>query len=254
MDLKTLLKAAFKLRNLALLVLIVGVYWITRNIPFALIGAAGYLYFMMQMLNDEGFKRELKLEQQLEGIQKLNNACSSLYRNVFNRLPGGMRDRVRNVYKEKEALVSYFIQDNSDPLRQKIAEQALNLVIAYFKLIYNYNIRIREFSAINSQRVVERINNNMKKMNFLSNPRAKADLERAVELDQKLLERVKNEKSQLETISSRLDYIESAILMFKHQIISRDDSDPALSDIDSVVNEAIALDNVLTSRNQKLKL
>jgi len=59
----------------------------------------------------------------------------------------------------------------------------------------------------------------------------------------------------LETISSKLDYIESAILMFKHQIISNASTEPIAEDIDNVINEAIALDNALTShRNEKLRL
>ena len=73
-------------------------------------------------------------------------------------------------------------------------------------------------------------------------------------MDEKLVERIEKEKSDLEMISSRLDYIESAILMFKHQIISNNDLDLDIKDIDTVVNEAIALDNVLSNKNKKLVL
>jgi len=75
-----------------------------------------------------------------------------------------------------------------------------------------------------------------------------------VELDEKLVEKINKEKSELEMISSRLDYIESAILMFKHQIMSNEDLDPDIKEIDTVVNEAIALDNVLSKKNEKLIL
>ncbi|MFZ5989526.1 MAG: hypothetical protein ACOYWZ_20710 [Bacillota bacterium] len=254
MSLRTFLKAALKLRNLALLALIVIVYGITSVIPFALIGAAGYLYFIMQTLKDEDFRKELEHEEKLEGIQKLNERCSRLYLSVLNKLPSLLRNRVRNVYKEKEELVVFFNQNSTDQLRQKIVEQALSLVIAYFKLIYNFSLKQKELNAINIDRVMERISTNNRKLSFFKNPKAVTDLQRAVELDEKLLERVKNEKSEIETISSRLEYIESAILMFKHQIVSRDDADPALTDIDNVVNEAMALDSVLTNRNEKLKL
>jgi len=79
------------------------------------------------------------------------------------------------------------------------------------------------------------------------------DLERAVELDEKIIERINNEKIELETISSKLDYIESAILMFKHQIISNASTEPIAEDIDNVINEAIALDNALTSHRNENK-
>jgi len=102
---------------------------------------------------------------------------------------------------------------------------------------------------------VERINANKRKLQLLTNPKAVEDLERAVELDEKIIERINNEKIELETISSKLDYIESAILMFKHQIISNASTEPIAEDIDNVINEAIALDNALTShRNEKLRL
>jgi len=43
--------------------------------------------------------------------------------------------------------------------------------------------------------------------------------------------------------------------MFKHQIISNASTEPIAEDIDNVINEAIALDNALTShRNEKLRL
>jgi len=67
----------------------------------------------------------------------------------------------------------------------------------------------------------------------------------------KIIERINNEKIELETISSKLDYIESAILMFKHQIISNASTEPIAEDIDNVINEAIALDNALTSHRNE---
>lgn len=251
---KMLLKAVTKFKNILLLAIVLGVFLVTQNIPFLLIGAAGYIYFIMQTLKDENFMKEFNKEMQIEGIQDLNEECNRLYQNVFRRLPGGMRDRIRNVYKEKQALVAYYVQVNSDPIKQRIVEQALNLVIVYLKLMLNYNVRIREVNSTNAKRVLDRISANKRKQEFLSNPKAIADLQRAVELDEKIVERINNEKSELEMINSKLDYIESAILMFKHQIVSNTDSDPVIEDIDNVVNEAIALDNVLSHRNEKLRL
>jgi ArsR family metal-binding transcriptional regulator len=41
--------------------------------------------------------------------------------------------------------------------------------------------------------------------------------------------------------------MESTIEMFKHQIISSENADEVLADIENAVNEATALDNVLSS-------
>lgn len=255
MNFEILLKAALKLKNLALLAMILGIFIVTGfSLPFLFIGAAGYVYFIMQTMKDEKFLKEFNDEQQIEGIHNLNEKCNGLYLSLLRKLPPSMRERIRNIYNEKETLVSYFSQDNSNPLRQKIAEQAINLVMAYYRLIYHFTQRSQQLSSININKVMDRINNNKRKMEFLSNSAAVLNVQKAVELDEKLIERIQKEKSDLEMISSRLDYIESAILMFKHQIMSNEDLDPDIKDIDTVVNEAIALDNVLSNKSNKLVL
>lgn len=226
----------------------------TGYLPFLLIGAAGYVYFMMQTLKDESFLQEVNKEQQIEGIQNLSTQCDSFYRNISRRLRGGMREKVINIYAEKQALIGYYSQVKDDLIKQKIVEQALNLVIVYFKLIYNYNVRAKEIYTINVDKIEERLRINRKKKECLTNPNAIADIERALELDERLMGKINSEKNELEMVHSKMDYIESAIVTFKHQIISNSDSDPALSEIDNVVNEAMALDNVLSNRNNKMKL
>ncbi len=254
MKYKIIIKAALELKNLGLLAMIVGIFALTGSLPFLFIGAAGYVYFLMETIKDEKFLKRFNEEQQIEDIHDLNEKCNALYMSLVRKLPGGMRERIKNIYNEKQVLVSYFSQDNSDPLRQKIVDQAINLVIAYFKLLYHYSLRIKQLNSINVNKVIERINNNKRKIEFLNNSAAISNIEKAVELDEKLVEKINKEKSELEMISSRLDYIESAILMFKHQIMSNEDLDPDIKEIDTVVNEAIALDNVLSKKNEKLIL
>jgi hypothetical protein len=255
MNFKILLKAALKLKNLALLAMIVGISIVTDfSWPFLFIGAAGYVYFIMQTMKDEKFLKEFNDEQQIEGIHNLNEKCNGLYHSLLRKLPPGMRTRIRNIYNEKEVMVSFFSKDDSNPLRQKIAEQAISLVMAYYRLIYHFAQRSKQLSSININKVMNRINNNKRKMEFLSNSAAVLNVQKAVELDEKLIERIKKEKSDLEMISSRLDYIESAIITFKHQIISNEDLNLDIKDIDTVVNEAIALDNVLSNKSNKLVL
>jgi len=254
MKYKIIIKAALELKNLGLLAMIVGIFALTGSLPFLFIGAARYVYFLMETIKDEKFLKRFNEEQQIEDIHDLNEKCNALYMSLVRKLPGGMRERIKNIYNEKQVLVSYFSQDNSDPLRQKIVDQAINLVIAYFKLLYHYSLRIKQLNSINVNKVIERINNNKRKIEFLNNSAAISNIEKAVELDEKLVEKINKEKSELEMISSRLDYIESAILMFKHQIMSNEDLDPDIKEIDTVVNEAIALDNVLSKKNEKLIL
>ncbi len=251
---KMFLKAATKLKNIALLTIIISIFIATGYLPLLLVGAAGYVYFVLQTAKDEDFLREYNIEQKVEGIQNLSTQCDRFYMNILRRLPNGMREKLKNIYVEKQALMGYYSHVKDDPLKQKIVEQALNLVMVYFKLMYNYSVRAKEIYTVNVNKVEERLKNNRRKKDFLKNPGAMADLEKAIELDERLLEKIRNEKNELEMVHSKMDYIESAIVTFKHQIISNTDSDPVLSDIDSVVNEAIALDDVLSNRNNRMKL
>lgn len=254
MSFKILLKAATRLKNLALLAVIAGVFLATSYLPFLFVGAAGYIYFIMQTFKDESFLQDLNKEQQIEDLRELSIQCDRLYSNINKRLPGGMREKLKNVYTEKQSLVGYYSQVEEDPIKQKIVAQALKLVIVYFKLLHNYSIRSKDIYTVSVNKVEERLSVNRRKKGVLTNPKAIADLEKAIELDERLMEKINNDKNELEMVRSKMDYIESAIVTFKHQIISNSDSDPAISEIDNVVNEAMSLDNVLSNRNSKIKL
>jgi hypothetical protein len=74
-------------------------------------------------------------------------------------------------------------------------------------------------------------------------------------MDEKMINRVKDEKKDLERISAKLEYIESTVNMFKHQILSSIESDEMLEKLEKAVNEATALDNVLEDRRRnKIKM
>ena len=249
-----LLKASTRFKNLALLTIVGIVFLATSYLPFLLVGLAGYVYFVMQTLRDEKFLQDFNNQQLIEGIQNLNIESNRLYRYVSVKLRAGMKEKVTNIFREKEALMNYYNNVKDDTIKQKIVEQALKLVLVYFKLMYNYSIRIKDIKSLNASKVEERININRMKKENLINPKAKEDIEKALELDERLLERINSEKNELEMVHSKLDYIESAIVTFKHQIISNSDLDPEISEIDNVVNEAMALDDVLLSRRGRMKL
>lgn len=170
---------------------------------------------------------------------------------ISRKVDRAVRKSLDEVIKDKTELMSFFSKDTSDDLRQKIVEQSLNLVISYLRLRQNYSQKQRELAAINTDRVMERLARNKRNLEFVKDSQANSELVRTIDLDEKLLERVGEEKRELERIGARLNYIESAINTFKHRIMSSSESDPAISDIDSVINEASALDSALKSRERE---
>jgi hypothetical protein len=259
MGFKRFMKAAFKTRNFAVLAAVIVVtllFSVSRvpqlSAPFMLAGAAGYIYFVMQTLRSGEFKAQLAQEEKLDGIQKLSWDCNELYRNVIGKLDRNLKSKAAAILRQKNELMRFFSKYSDNPLKQRIIEQALKLVMAYLNLLYTYSTRSRELSSQSLNELVGRINYNNRKLGSLKSYEAVLDLTKTIEMDEKLLKSMREEREELEKTNVRLDYIESTIGAFKHRILSPDSMDPAAEEIEDVINEATALDNVLNehSRNR----
>ena len=140
--------------------------------------------------------------------------------------------------------------DERSYLKEKIVEKSLNLVISYIKLMTNYSIRIKELSELNTNDLMNKINANRRKLSFLKDERMIEDIKSIIQMDENNIQRIKEEKNELERINARLDYIESMLGMFKHQIISSIESEEMVEKLETAVNEATALDSVLQERRR----
>lgn len=256
MKLKMLMKAAFKIGNFALLAGVAIVAMLVNFNPvFILVGLAAYLYFVMQTLKSEKFINEFNQDLKLEGLQKMSWECNNLYRQLYRSFDKVLKSRAVAIMKQKEELMEFFEKYSDDVLKQTIVEQALKLVNAYINLVHNYSLRKRELYSVNVTDIMDRINYNNRKLGTLKSYEAVLELTKAVELDEKLLQRIKDEREELERASVKLDYIESTIGGFKHRIMSSESADPDSAEIEQVINEATALDNVLNERSRdRLKL
>ena len=253
------LKAASRFRNilflLAGLLLAVGTAS-SQNSPgwlpavLAAAGGASYFIAVYRTANSEKFRAEIALYDKLDGINKLSWECNSLYRRISRSLGKTLRTKSIGVIKQKEELMDYFNKYSEDPIKQRIIEQALKLVMAYFNLADNYSGRMRELSQQNFNDLLSRININNRKLGSLKNYEAVLELTKTVEMDEKLLKSLKEEREELEMVNVRLDQIESTIVGFKHRILSSDLSDPETEEIENVINEASALDNALNEHSR----
>lgn len=253
------LKAALRFKNIVLLaagaVLMAGTWNYTQNIPWLSIafGAAGvtaYVAAVARTVNSSKFREEIALSEKLYGIDKCSWECNSLYRRISRSLGKNQRTKAIGVLKQKEELMDYFNKYNDDPIKQRIIEQALKLVMAYFNLASNYSDRMRELSQQNLNDLLSRINVNNRKLGSLKNYEAVLELTKTVEMDEKLLRNLKEEREELEMVNVRLDQIESTIVGFKHRILSSELSDPETEEIENVINEASALDSALNEHNR----
>lgn len=251
------LKAALKFQNLLYLAVgaalvfgiqnaVPGILWLPAAAGAA--GVAAYAAAVIRTVKSRQFQEECKLTEKLDDIHKLSWECNSFYRKNSGSLDKTLRTKTIGVLKQKQELISYFDRYCEDPIKQRIIEQALKLVLAYLNLAGNYSDRMRELSQQNMSSLIARINLNNRKLGSLKSYEAVIELTKTVEMDEKLLQSFKEEREELEMVNVRLDQIESTIVGFKHRILSTDLSDPETEEIENIINEASALDNALNER------
>ena len=249
------LKAAFKFKNIVLLAagaaLVIGTIslpWL--SIAFGAAGAIAYFAAVVRTINNSKFKEEIALSEKLDDINKLSRECNNSYRRISRSLGKNQRVKAIGVLKQKNELLDFFSKYCEDPIKQRIIEQALKLVLAYFNLASNYSDRMREHSQQNLNELISRINVNNRKLGSLKNYEAVLELTKTVEMDEKLLNNLKDESEELEIVNVRLEQIESTIVGFKHRILSSELSDPETEEIENVINQASALDSALNEHKR----
>jgi hypothetical protein len=250
------LSALFRMANLGILLVALGLaYIITGAAPeTAMIAwpasAAVYLVSVVASLSSKKFNDEYEHKLKIRKIQDLNYTCLKLSNEAKKHTNAAYSQKLKNIMDDKDDIINSFFRGEKSYLKEKIVEQTLNLVVSYIRLLTNFCIRNRELSEFNASESITRINANTRKLPFIEGSNAEDDVRKAVELDEKTLLMVKEEKNNLDAIATKLDYMEGTVNMFKHQIISSIESEEMLETIQTAVNEAEALDNVLEERRK----
>ncbi len=268
---RIVLSALFKLKNLGILAaaLILAALWsdptalprlfgINGALPgsFILTGSiAVYMIFVVQTLLSKKFHTEFNQKEKFRNIRELNRLANRLSSEARRNTNNTYMQKLRKVMEDKNDIFTSYSTGEHSYLKEKIVEQTLNLVTAYLKLLNNFCIRSRELSNVDVGAVSARINNNSRKLSFAKDSSMAEDVRKIIEMDEKLIGRLKDEKKDLERISAKLDYMESTVNMFKHQIMSSVENEEMLEQLETAVNEAEALDSVLEDRRRnKLRM
>lgn len=215
-------------------------------------GAALYIALVIQSLFSSSFKDEVLRKEKKREINDLNRQCSKLFSQTKMYTTPIQRQKLKKIMQDKDDIYNSLKRGDAahSYLKEKIVERSLNLVVSYVKLMTNYCIRSKELSEINISELMNKINVNRRKLNFMKDDRTYDDIKSIIEMDEQVIQRVKEEKNELERIHARLDYIESMLSMFKHQIVSSIESEEMVEKLETAVNEATALDNVLQERRR----
>lgn len=209
-----------------------------------------YMAFVLQTVSSRKFQDKFMHKMKVRQIQKLNYSCLRLANEAKRNLPQQYFQRLKKVMNDKNEIVDSFFKGERNYLKEKIVEQTLNLVLSYVKLLNNFCMRNKELAAVDVGEIANRINMNTRKLGFAKDPYSMDDIKRVIEMDEKIITRLKEEKKDLERITTKLDYMESTVNMFKHQIMSNIESEEMLDKLETAVNEAAALDSVLQERRR----
>lgn len=264
MKFKLFLNSLVDKRNIGILLVAEAAAYLCQNMlpnntfPGFIFYLAGFLLYSgcaVQSLNDERFVNAFLHRQKVRTIRSLNDSCLKLASLAKKQTNSIYYKKLRKVMDDRNEIYESFFRGNKNSLKEQIVEKTLNLVVSYIKLTTNFCIRSRELAGIKTDDIIERLNDNTRKINFAKDPDVAQNLSKLIELDRKMYDRVKDEKNELEKIKTKLDYLESSIGMFKHQIISNIESTETLGRLDDVIDGAIALDSVLESRkNNRIRI
>ncbi len=266
MKARMVLSAMFKFRNLIILAAAM-VAAVLLSDPTALPTALGYHYalpgaiavpgglavyvgFVLQTLSNKQFHENFNQREKFRHIRDLNRQANRLSVEARRNTNNTYTNKLKKVMEDKNDIFTSYSTGEHSYLKERIVEQTLNLVISYLKLLNNFCIRNRELSSVDVSAVAARINNNSRKLNFTNDSNVVEELKKVIEMDERLINRLKDEKKELERIGAKLDYMESTVNLFKHQVLSSVENEEMLDQLETAVNEAEALDNVLNDRQK----
>ncbi len=257
MKFKLLISSLTSYRNIGILVILMGLsFYLNKNyvdmgyITF-LASFAAYAGFSLQSFTSKKFQDNFIHKTKEQHIRELNEMCIKSADEAKRHTNAAYYKKLCSIMEDKSEIIRAYSKDAPNYLKEKITEQTLNLVITYIKLLRSFCKRSRELNLTDVSPIMDRIGQNTRKLNFINDQKVYEDLKKTIEMDEKILLRIKEEKHDLERIDTKLDYIKSTVSMFKHQVGLSMESQEMLEKIESVVNEATALESVLDERQKR---
>jgi len=257
MKFKLFLSALTNYRNVGIFAILAGLsmygsQYLGEMSYVAYIGAfAAYIGCSLQSLTSKKFQDKLIHKSKQEHIRNLNEMCAKLANDTKKHTNSAYYKKLCSIMEDKTEIINEYSKGDTGFLKERITEHTLNLVITYLKMLKNFCIRSRELNLTDVGPIMDRIGKNTRKLNFINDPKVYEDLKKTIEMDEKIIARLKEEKHDLERIDTKLDYIKSTVSMFKHQIGHSLESEEMLEKIENVVNEATALESVLDERQKR---
>jgi len=255
MKFKLLVNALTNYRNVGVFIILISLSFYFGdsgqiNFNAFLVSLVVYTGLSLQSFTSKKFQDKFIHKSKKKHIKNLNRKCINLADETKRYTNTAYYKKLYSIMEDRTEIMKAYYSDDPNYLKERITEQTLNLVITYIKLLKSFCKRSREISLTDVSPVMDRISQNTRKLNFVKDQRVYQDLKNTIEMDEKIITRHKEEKQDLERMDTKLDYIKSTVNMFKHQIGHSMESQEMLEKIETAVNEATALGNVLEEREK----
>lgn len=265
MTLKLFFRSLVHVRNLGLLAVVLILFAFTGWMPLFFVGLLAFFFLVLEKARNADFQQTCFKNERIKRLRKLNSGCLSLYCQIKKKVaknfttkvidkvssilgknnPTDLEARVNKVANMKDEIINAFFQEDYTNIKEKITSKSVELAVIYFKLMDSYASRLSDVSYSSLSNIETKIESNRHKLSISSNSHFADDLKLAIETDEKLLQRLKEEKEAVEKMGTKLNVIESTMLLLKQQIHAETQSDEIICGIEKTVNEANALDSAL---------
>ncbi|MGE5330055.1 MAG: hypothetical protein ACM3KR_11200 [Deltaproteobacteria bacterium] len=263
------MKSLLNIKSLGVLSAVLIGYFFSKWEPLIVIGFLSYTAVVGALLMSPEFRENCIIQDKISKIKRLNHKSTNLYfrakskvgknltakiiEKIFSILGKSrfidVESRVDAVYRAKAEIIDTFLSKDYSPIRQKVALKSLELSIVYFRLMDIYISRLFDVSSRNLAAIEQRIGINRRKKIAAGNKGYINDLERAIEADERLLERLKEARKEVENMSVKLNLIESTMALLKQQVYTEFSSEEMLENVENTINEAQALESALSQHS-----
>ena len=218
--------------------------------PYVVMAGALLVYaaFVVQSLASPSFRAECEKKNLIKKIRKMSSDCYHQARSMKRRLSVSEQKRLEQVVADTEEVVNSFFASDKSYVKVKVVEKALSLTALYTKMFSMYLSRMKASDGGQISFLAKRINANTSNLNTIRDMGTREEVKKVIANDEKIIESLKNERTELDKLNARLQYMESTISMLKYNIISNLESENILETLESEVDEADALNTVLSSR------
>lgn len=232
--------------------------------PFPAVAGVGvYLYAVRKLAQSPAYQEAADKIRLAEGLaaryrtlqQTVNETNQHLSRLIPPNQGRTWFTRAQDVVTAaREIYMEWQSRPEAHAAKTPIVEQALQMSTLYLRILRSYHaIYTGRSRSPNLEEVNERLTRNQRRLETITDPDARRDLTRAVEMDQRVLQQATLEVSERERYQAKLAAIESTMDILRRHVFDPE-ATPEGESLRDMLLEAEAMDQALDEVRQRSRV